>query len=87
MSPAWPLALLLIDAGPLVGPGLVMIRKPENAPAHDETRLCRDCGESKPLEQFNIAGRKRDGNLYYRPNCRACCSAATIKLRNERAAR
>ncbi len=35
-------------------------------------RVCRFCGESKPLDQFSRNGRDNSGNVLYRQDCKVC---------------
>lgn len=35
-------------------------------------RVCRFCGEIKPLDQFSRNGQDKDGNALYRKDCKVC---------------
>lgn len=35
-------------------------------------RVCRFCGESKPLDQFSRNGQDKVGNILYRQDCKMC---------------
>lgn len=37
-----------------------------------ETKICRDCGEEKPLSEFYRNFRYKNGNWYYRAECKLC---------------
>lgn len=41
----------------------------------NELKLCSKCHLSKPLEQFHLEKRNKDGHTYYCKTCAKTCSA------------
>lgn len=37
-----------------------------------ETKTCNDCGEDKELNEFNKAGKYKDGSVKYKGKCKPC---------------
>lgn len=51
----------------------------------EDERKCWDCGETKPLAEFNSAGIK-NGKKYYRRKCRRCYSVIKRRYRDRKSA-
>ena len=49
-----------------------------------QTKRCTKCGEVKPVSEFYKRAESRDGLV---SNCKACCSAATKRWRENNADR
>lgn len=48
--------------------------RPKNHPAPDGMKVCRKCGETKPLDGFTTDKKSADGRAYW---CRVCHVGAT----------
>ena len=44
-----------------------------------ETKICRDCGKKKPVENFYKAAKRKDGTSCRKPNCIPCYNKATTE--------
>lgn len=52
--------------------------------AEQDTRVCKTCGESKPLSEFPVLTDRRRGKAYPRPHCSDCWKRAPHKRREYR---
>jgi len=49
-----------------------------------ETKSCRKCGESKPVEEFHKAGGPYKGKQYYYPECKQCVNKTPRRTTTQR---
>lgn len=56
------------------------VKSPTELP---ETYGCKKCGQTKPVAEMLVVHRKREGDYYLRPRCKACHNALEAGHRRE----